>query len=68
MLPWDQLAYWAITIGSNIANSPRELTDAIGITKFFDPGGFQKRLLLGANYVGQDALIRFYVLHGFVFP
>ncbi len=68
LLPWDQLAYWAITIGSNIANSPRELTDAIGITKFFDPGGFQKRLLLGANYVGQDALIRFYVLHVFVLP
>jgi quinol-cytochrome oxidoreductase complex cytochrome b subunit len=64
LLPWDQLAYWAITIGSNIANSPRELTDAIGITKYFDPGGFQKRLLLGANYVGQDALIRFYVLRG----
>ena len=68
LLPWDQLAYWAITIGSNIANSPRELTDAIGITRFFDPGGFQKRLLLGANYVGQDALIRFYVLHVFVLP
>jgi quinol-cytochrome oxidoreductase complex cytochrome b subunit len=32
LLPYDQLAYWAITIGSNIANSPRELTDAIGIT------------------------------------
>jgi quinol-cytochrome oxidoreductase complex cytochrome b subunit len=68
LLPWDQLAYWAITIGSNIANSPRELTDAMGITKFFDPGGFQKRLLLGANFVGQDALIRFYVLHVFVLP
>lgn len=68
LLPWDQLAYWAITIGSNIANSPRELTDAIGITQWFDPGGFQKRLLLGANYVGQDALIRFYVLHVFLLP
>ena len=68
LLPWDQLAYWAITIGSNIANSPRELTDAIGITQWFDPGGFQKRVLLGANYVGQDALIRFYVLHVFVLP
>lgn len=68
LLPWDQLAYWAITIGSNIANSPRELTDALGITRLMDPGGFQKRLLLGANYVGQDALIRFYVLHVFVLP
>ncbi|HXI02817.1 MAG TPA: cytochrome b N-terminal domain-containing protein [Candidatus Saccharimonadales bacterium] len=68
LLPYDQLAYWAITIGSNIANSPRELTDVLGITKWFDPGGFQRRLLLGANYVGEDALIRFYVLHVFVLP
>src|SRR3990170_3018987 len=68
LLPWDQLAYWAITIGANIANSPRELTDALGITAWLDPGGFQKRLLLGANYVGEDALIRFYVLHVFVLP
>ncbi len=68
LLPWDQLAYWAITIGSNIANSPRELTDVLGITPWFDPGGFQRRLLLGANYVGEDALIRFYVLHVFVLP
>jgi len=68
LLPWDQLAYWAITIGSNIANSPRELTDALGLTQWFDPGGFQRRLLLGANYVGEDALIRFYVLHILVLP
>ena len=68
LLPYDQLAYWAITIGSNIANSPRELTDAIGITQWFDPGGFQRRMLLGANFVGEDALIRFYNLHVFVLP
>jgi quinol-cytochrome oxidoreductase complex cytochrome b subunit len=68
LLPWDQLAYWAITIGANIANSPREVTDAIGITKWFDVGGFQKQLLLGANYVGQEALIRFYVLHVALLP
>ena len=68
LLPYDQLAYWAITIGANIANSPRELTDALGVSAWFDPGGFQKRLLLGANFVGEDALIRFYVLHVFVLP
>ncbi len=68
LLPYDQLAYWAITIGSNIANSPRELTDAIGMTKWFDPGGLQRRLLLGANFVGEDSLIRFYILHVFVLP
>ena len=68
LLPWDQLAYWAITIGSNIASSPRELTEAFGITKWLDVGGFQKQLLLGANYVGQEALIRFYVLHVALLP
>jgi quinol-cytochrome oxidoreductase complex cytochrome b subunit len=68
LLPWDQLAYWAITIGANIALSPRELTDALGITVYFDPGGLQKELLLGASEVGQDALIRFYLLHVMVLP
>ncbi|MCK6473604.1 MAG: cytochrome b N-terminal domain-containing protein [Planctomycetes bacterium] len=68
LLPWDQLAYWAITIGANIAQSPREITDALGITEQFDPGGMQKTLLLGASSVGQEALIRFYVLHVAVLP
>jgi quinol-cytochrome oxidoreductase complex cytochrome b subunit len=68
LLPWDQLAYWAITIGSEIAQSPRELTDALGVTSWFDIGGFQKRLILGANHVGQEALIRFYLLHVMVLP
>jgi quinol-cytochrome oxidoreductase complex cytochrome b subunit len=68
LLPWDQLAFWAVTIGSNIAASPRELTDALHITGAFDPGGFQKELLLGATQVGQEALIRFYVLHVMVLP
>ena len=68
LLPWDQLAYWAITIGANIAASPRELTDALGITGFFDPGGFQKEILLGASEVGQEALTRFYLLHVIVLP
>jgi len=68
LLPYDQLAYWATTIGANIANSPRELTDALGITPWFNPGGFQRRLLLGANFVGEDSLIRFYILHVFILP
>ncbi len=68
LLPWDQLAYWAITVGANIAASPRELTDALGLTAFFDPGGLIKQLLLGASGVGQEALIRFYVLHVMVLP
>lgn len=68
LLPWDQLAYWAATIGANIAASPRELTDALGITAAFDPGGLTKQLLLGADEVGQAALTRFYLLHVMVLP
>lgn len=68
LLPWDQLAYWAATIGANIAASPRELTDALGITAAFDPGGLSKELLLGADEVGQPALTRFYLLHVMVLP
>lgn len=68
LLPWDQLAYWALTIGSNIASSPRELTDALGVTASFDPGGMTKILLLGAEEVGQHALTRFYWLHVMVLP
>jgi hypothetical protein len=68
LLPWDQLAYWAITIGANIAQSPREVTDAVGITEVFDPGGFQRLLLLGSDQVGAEALIRFYLLHVMILP
>ncbi len=68
LLPWDQLAYWAITIGANIAQSPRELTDALGITEYFDPGGLQRLLLLGSDVVGPEALIRFYLLHVMILP
>ena len=68
LLPWDQLAYWAVTIGVNIASSPRELTDALGVTAFFDPGGMIKNLLLGARSVGEEALIRFNLLHVMVLP
>jgi quinol-cytochrome oxidoreductase complex cytochrome b subunit len=68
LLPWDQLAYWAITIGANIAQSPREVTDALNLTQYFDLGGLQKLLLLGSSEVGEEALIRFYLLHVMVLP
>jgi quinol-cytochrome oxidoreductase complex cytochrome b subunit len=56
LLPWDQLAYWAITVGTNIASS----APVVGKwTRFF---------LLGANEINQNALIRFYVLHVFFLP
>jgi quinol-cytochrome oxidoreductase complex cytochrome b subunit len=68
LLPWDQLAYWAITIGANIAQSPREVTDALHLTDYFDPGGLQRLILLGSDTVGPEALIRFYLLHVMILP
>ena len=56
LLPWDQLAYWAITVGTNI----------VGTTPFI---GEQLRLLfLGGKEVGPEALVRFYALHIWIFP
>jgi quinol-cytochrome oxidoreductase complex cytochrome b subunit len=68
LLPWDQLAFWAITIGANIAASPNELVHALGLPAIFNVGDIQKELLLGASDVGQEALIRFYLLHVMVLP
>ncbi|MGW8315637.1 MAG: cytochrome b N-terminal domain-containing protein [Bacteroidales bacterium] len=68
LLPWDQLSYWAVTIGSNIAASARELTDLLGITAGFDAGGFLKKMLIGGETVGQPALSRFFALHVIFLP
>jgi quinol-cytochrome oxidoreductase complex cytochrome b subunit len=51
LLPWDQLALWAITVGTNIAGSAPVL------------GGQTRFVLIGGFDVGQSALIRFYTLH-----
>jgi quinol-cytochrome oxidoreductase complex cytochrome b subunit len=68
LLPWDQLAFWAVTIGSNIAASFHELTDVLGITAFLDIGGFFKKLLIGDVSVAQPALSRFFALHVIFLP
>lgn len=68
LLPWDQLAYWAITIGANIAASPNEFIQAIGLPQGFYVGNTVRELLLGASSIGQDALIRFYLLHVILLP
>jgi len=56
LLPWDQLAYWAITVGTNIAGYAPVV------------GPIAHDLLLGGTEVGQNALIRFYTLHIAVLP
>jgi quinol-cytochrome oxidoreductase complex cytochrome b subunit len=66
LLPWDQLAFWAITVGVSIAGSahPTWLPQPGG----FDIGAVTKYILLGGNTVGQEALIRFYVVHVLFMP
>ena len=56
LLPWDQLAFWAITVGTNIAGYVPLLGDNA------------RQILLGGPQVGGDALLRFYVLHIYVLP
>lgn len=56
LLPWDQLALWAVTVGTNIAGFAPLIGD-----------GFRRALLGGAD-VGSAALLRFYVLHIYVLP
>jgi quinol-cytochrome oxidoreductase complex cytochrome b subunit len=68
ILPWDQLAYWALTIAANIAASPNELAHALGLPQGFHVGNLQKELLLGAAEPGQHSLIRFYTLHCVFLP
>ncbi len=68
MLPWDQLSYWALVIVANIIQSPKEITDSLGITQYFDIGGFSKEFFLGGLAAGKESLTRVYLLHIMLFP
>ncbi|HEX2153854.1 MAG TPA: selenite/tellurite reduction operon b-type cytochrome ExtP [Acidimicrobiia bacterium] len=56
LLPWDQLALWAVTVGTNMAG--------------FVPvvGAQVKFALLGSAEVTANTLLRWYVLHVLFFP
>ena len=56
LLPWDQLAFWAITVGTNISAA----VPLVGNKFHF--------LMLGGNQVNANALLRFYVLHCVILP
>ncbi len=56
LLPWDQLSFWAITVGTNIVNYAPGL------------GPKLRFLLLGGDSVGSEALLRFYTLHVIAIP
>ncbi len=67
LLPWDQLSYWAITVGTNMIRAapfighegPFSLVDKYNDVRF---------MLLGGTEIGANALLRFYVLHIVVLP
>jgi quinol-cytochrome oxidoreductase complex cytochrome b subunit len=56
LLPWDQLALWAVTVGTNMA----------GYAPVF--GEQVKFVLLGGKEIGTDTLLRWYVLHVLLLP
>jgi quinol---cytochrome c reductase cytochrome b subunit, bacillus type len=56
LLPWDQTAYWATTVGININ----------GTAPFLGP--FLAQFLQGGTYINPDTLPRFYSLHMLVLP
>jgi quinol-cytochrome oxidoreductase complex cytochrome b subunit len=76
LLPWDQLAMWAITVGSNMARATPLLghegpgaqwltVDGIGMITSVSDARFG---LLGERFIGEFTLLRFYVLHCVAIP
>lgn len=62
LLPWDQLAFWAVTVGTNMAKAA-PIIGSEGPFRLVDAHSDLGFLLLGGHIVGQNALLRFYVLH-----
>jgi quinol-cytochrome oxidoreductase complex cytochrome b subunit len=56
LLPWDQLSYWAVTVGTN-------LTQYVPVF-----GNLLQDVLIGGDQIGQATLLRFYALHVAVLP
>lgn len=73
LLPWDQLAFWAVTIGTSMAEaSPTPPgTGAIGQALIGQSdwlGTAINLLLRGSPDIGSSGLLRFYLLHVFFLP
>ena len=70
LLPWDQLAQWAVTVGTNMAAVAPFIghegpgASLTGVTDRTD----LRALLLGGPRVGDPAILRFYVLHCIFLP
>ena len=56
LLPWDQLAFWAVTVGTSIVSSAPIA------------GSLLRQTLIGGREIGEATLVRFYLLHIVVLP
>ena len=56
LLPWDQLAIWAVTVATNMAGATPLIRDQL------------RFLLIGGYEIGDNTLIRWYVLHVIALP
>jgi len=56
LLPWDQLAYWAVTVGTSMADKAPLV------------GNEANLLLRGAPDISANGLLRFYLLHVVLLP
>ncbi len=76
LLPWDQLAIWAVTVGSNMARAhpvighegPGASLLVLDDIPLVTVGSDARFILLGGRFVGENALLRFYVLHCVFIP
>jgi ubiquinol-cytochrome c reductase cytochrome b subunit len=56
LLPWDQLSYWAVTIGTSMANNAPLIGKEVNL------------VLRGAPDIGAGGLLRFYLMHIILLP
>jgi len=71
LLPWDQLAIWAITVGSNMARAtpflghegPGAALLSLGGQHLVHVGSDARFALIAGRVIGGGTLLRFYVLH-----
>jgi quinol-cytochrome oxidoreductase complex cytochrome b subunit len=76
LLPWDQLAMWAITVGTNMARAtpllghegPGAAFIKVGDISVVHSASDVRFGLLASRFVGAPAILRFYVLHCVGFP
>jgi quinol-cytochrome oxidoreductase complex cytochrome b subunit len=70
LLPWDQLAIWAVTVGTNMASATPfvgaegPFSSVLGVGLKNDA----RFAMLGGTTVGANTLVRFYVLHCIAVP